>query len=136
MTGQIHCMADGDKDAPGRDVCKDRAGAALNLEVICALPRRTVRVALRVPAGTTVREAIVQSGIALQLPGFDVTVMPCGVYGQKIARPQTCPVHDGDRIELYRPLITGPGALRCKRVKLQQGSTDRNRDRAEREDNK
>ncbi len=62
----------------------------------------------------TVSQAIEQSGIIDRFPEIDLAVNKVGVYG-KAAKLDT-PLMDGDRVEIYRPLIADPKEARKKRA--------------------
>ncbi|GLZ17201.1 UPF0125 protein [Burkholderia plantarii] len=66
------------------------------------------------PENTTVREAIEASGIVARHPEIDVSVAKTGVFG-KLA-PLDTVLRDGDRVEIYRPLVVDPKAARQRRV--------------------
>lgn len=85
------------------------------VEVVYALAERQVLLSVDVEAGTTVRLAIEQSGIAGHFPGLDLEKSPVGIFGRRV-KPETL-VRDGDRIEIYRPLIADPKALRRQRAR-------------------
>lgn len=87
----------------------------LNVEVVYALPERQVCLALTVAAGTTVHEALLQSGIARCFPELDLAGSPVGIFGKRVARDTL--LKDGDRIEIYRPLVADAKAIRRKRVR-------------------
>ncbi|MES2130521.1 MAG: RnfH family protein [Pseudomonadota bacterium] len=70
--------------------------------------------ALEVDAGSTIVEAIRASGILAEVPGIDLATQPVGVFSKKKALD--APLHDGDRIEIYRPLIADPKDSRRKRA--------------------
>jgi uncharacterized protein len=89
----------------------DRCG----IEVVYALPERQVVVPLQVDAATTLRQAIEQSGLLRQFPDIDLRRGGIGVFGQ--ARGLDEVVRDGDRIEIYRPLVNDPKDLRRRRAK-------------------
>ena len=86
----------------------------LAVEVVYALPRRERRIAVRVRAGASVAEAIRQSGIAAEFPEIDPDRAQVGVYSRRVS-PDS-PVRDGDRIEIYRPLVADPKAVRRARA--------------------
>ena len=88
--------------------------ARINVEVVYALPERQVLLTLRVAPGTTVHEAIEQSGIALRFPGIDAGGR-LGIFGRRVKRDVV--LKDGDRIEIYRPLIADPKDSRRRRVR-------------------
>jgi putative ubiquitin-RnfH superfamily antitoxin RatB of RatAB toxin-antitoxin module len=86
---------------------------ALRVEVVYALPERQVVLEIEVTPGTTVDQAIAQSGIASRFPEVDLAKAPVGVFGRRVAHD--APVHEGDRIEIYRPLTADPKTLRRQR---------------------
>ncbi|EXJ16112.1 RnfH family protein [Imhoffiella purpurea] len=69
---------------------------------------------LEVPAGTSVEETIAQSGVLARFPEIDLAVNKVGIFG-KLAKLNQVP-QDGDRIEIYRPLIADPKAARKQRA--------------------
>lgn len=85
----------------------------LSLDVVYAMPDVQTVVSVRMPQGSTVRAAIMRSGILTKHPEIDLTKAIVGVYSQKV--PLEHMVQDGDRIEIYRPLIaTGRNIKRKK----------------------
>lgn len=69
---------------------------------------------VKVPAGSTLADAVVASGLASRVPGFDLAAHSLGVWG-KLKTPGT-PLCDGDRVEVYRPLTADPNIARQRRV--------------------
>ncbi|OOG46750.1 RnfH family protein [Rhodanobacter sp. C01] len=65
-------------------------------------------------AGSTVMQAIEASGIADVLPDR-VDPHRLGIFARKVSPDQ--PVHDGDRIEIYRPLLLDPMEARRRRAR-------------------
>ncbi|RKP52694.1 RnfH family protein [Trinickia fusca] len=86
----------------------------LSIEVCYALPGAQTLIALSVPAGTTVRQAIEASGIVERHPEIDLTTAKVGVFGK--LQPLEAPLADHDRVEIYRPLIVDPKLARQRRV--------------------
>lgn len=82
----------------------------INLEVVFAKEHQQKIVRLSVAEGTTLEDAIKQSGILTYYPEIDLTVNKIGVYG-KLKKLDVL-VEEGDRIEIYRPLIADPKAVR------------------------
>ena len=68
--------------------------------------------------GSTLRDALQASGIAM--PGLDLATCPVGVFGKKKA-PDTV-LREGDRVEIYRPLVADPKDARRRRVGKKCGS--------------
>lgn len=69
---------------------------------------------LAVEQGTTIEQAIVQSGVLEDIPGIDLTRQPVGLFGKK--RPLDTVLRERDRIEIYRPLVADPKESRRKRA--------------------
>lgn len=86
----------------------------INVEVAYALPEKQVILPVNVDAGTTIGGAIVQSGIMLEFPDLDIEHADVGIFG-KVAQMTTV-LQDGDRVEIYRPLIADPKEVRRKRA--------------------
>ncbi len=68
---------------------------------------------LEVRRGTSVQAAIEQSGILAQFPEIDLKVNRVGIFGKLVSLDQA--VDEGDRIEIYRPLIADPKTVRKRR---------------------
>lgn len=86
------------------------------IQVEVAYGRQDVQtlVALNAPARLTVAEAIERAGVLKQFPEIDLRVNRVGIYG-KLARLDQS-LADGDRVEIYRPLIADPAEQRKKRA--------------------
>lgn len=90
-------------------------GTMINVEVSYALPQRQELIRVSVPEGATVRDAIDASGILAKYPDIDLDKNnKVGVYA-KLTRLDTA-LRDRDRVEIYRPLIADPKAVRKKRA--------------------
>lgn len=88
----------------------------INVEVAYATPQKQLILEVNVDAGTTVGGAIVQSGMLLEFPELETTLenSAVGIFG-KLAKIETV-LADGDRVEIYRPLIADPKEVRRKRA--------------------
>lgn len=82
----------------------------LHVEVVFALPGQQELVGLKVAEGATVAQAIEQSGIASRFPEHDLSRCAVGVWGQVVERDRR--LVDGDRVEIYRPLLMDPQEAR------------------------
>lgn len=71
-------------------------------------------IALNLPSGATIEQAIVVSNIARQIPAAELTSAACGVWGK--VKPRHHVLRDGDRVELYRPLQADPKDARRAKV--------------------
>jgi uncharacterized protein len=68
------------------------------------------QVALNVNVGTTVGDALRQSGLLERYPGIDLAVQRVGVWGKLCALDDA--LRDRDRVEIYRPLTVDPKEAR------------------------
>jgi putative ubiquitin-RnfH superfamily antitoxin RatB of RatAB toxin-antitoxin module len=75
---------------------------------------------LQVPAGTTVREAIMQSGVTQHLGKESVDNCQVGIYG-KLKTLDTV-LRERDRVEIYRSLKADPKEARRRRAKKKAAS--------------
>lgn len=91
------------------------AEATIRVEVVYALPERAWRVALRLPAGSAVKDAVRASGLRERLPELASSPLDCGIFSHPCAPDRV--LEDGDRVELYRPLLCDPKEIRRKRAK-------------------
>jgi len=86
----------------------------IRVEVVFAKPGEQVLEQLRVAAGETVEAVIRKSGVLERFPEIDLKINKVGIFGK--ASPLTATLNDGDRIEIYRPLIADPKEARKKRA--------------------
>lgn len=84
------------------------------VEVACALPEKQEIIMLEVEPGTTAREAVAISAISRSFPEIDVESAELGIFGKAIKPDYK--LHEGDRVEIYRPLIADPKEVRRKRA--------------------
>jgi len=88
----------------------------IQVEVAYALPEKQMIIPLTVKKGTSMYDAVVQSGISSKFEGLDVDSVPMGVFGKAERKPKERLLEDGERVELYRPLIADPKEVRKKRA--------------------
>ena len=86
----------------------------IHVEVAYALPHEQVILPLELPAGSTLMQAIEQSGILERFPDIDLSRQKVGIFG-KLKKPDQV-LRDGDRVEIYRPLIADPKEVRKQRA--------------------
>ena len=86
----------------------------IRIEVVLAMPGRQELVALEVARGTTLAEAITQSGLTEMFEDFELDLTRVGVFGHKAGPEQV--LQAGDRVEIYRPLIADPKEVRRQRA--------------------
>ncbi len=83
--------------------------------MVYALPHAQLAEILRVPAGTTVGQAIKQSQTLLRCPEIAAGSLAVGIFGRR-ATPNTV-LREYDRIEFYRPLSADPKQTRRARAR-------------------
>ena len=86
----------------------------IDVEVAYALPQKQALLALTVKAGTTVLQAAQQSGVVEQFEGIDLENAKFGIFGKVVSPTQV--LNEGDRVEIYRPLIADPKEVRKARA--------------------
>ena len=96
------------------------------VEVAYALPDSQVIVPVKVNSEMTIEEVIKHSGILDTYPDIDLSVNKVGVFGKLSKLSST--LREGDRIEIYRPLIADPKEVRRQRAaegkKMKKGGGD------------
>ncbi|MFA7269600.1 MAG: RnfH family protein [Sterolibacterium sp.] len=86
----------------------------LPVEVVYALPQRQELIRLKLPSGSTLRQAVEASGLLQKYPEIDLAKNKLGIYG-KLGTTDTV-LREHDRIEIYRPLIADPKTARKQRA--------------------
>jgi len=86
----------------------------VNVEVAYAKPETQIIIALEVTPGTTAAQAIAQSGMVQRFPELEANDHKFGIFG-KVCKPDQ-PLREGDRVEIYRPLIADPKQVRKERA--------------------
>lgn len=86
----------------------------INVEVVYALPEKQYLLKVRLKEGCTVEQAITASGILELRTDIDLAKNKVGVFSRPVKLADT--VNDGDRVEIYRPLIADPKELRRQRA--------------------
>ena len=86
----------------------------IQIEVAYATPERQQIIPLCVPVGTTVAKAIESSNINKYFPEIDLQEQKVGIWSKAVKLDQE--LREGDRIEIYRPLIADPKAIRRRRA--------------------
>ena len=86
----------------------------IEVTVILALPDRATEIAVRLPAGATLGDALEGSGLAERHPEVDVARARVGIFGKLSDRKAV--LADGDRVEVYRALIADPKEGRLRRA--------------------
>lgn len=86
----------------------------ISVEVVYALPDKQYLRAVKLEEGATVEQAIKASGLLSLRKDIDLNSNKVGIYSRPVKLADV--VQDGDRIEIYRPLIADPKELRRQRA--------------------
>lgn len=87
---------------------------SITIELIYALPDEQELLVIQAPLGSTVEQAIAISGILEKYPEIDLANTKVGIFS-KVSKLNEA-LRDGDRIEIYRPLIADPKEMRRKKA--------------------
>lgn len=88
------------------------------VEVAYALPEKQYLQRVTLQEGATVEEAIRASGLLELRTDIDLTKNKVGIYSRPAKLSDS--VHDGDRVEIYRPLIADPKSFAGNEQKNQR----------------
>ena len=86
----------------------------ISVEVVYALPEKQYQRVVRLEEGSTVEQAIVASGLLELRRDIDLSSNKVGVFSRAVKLSDT--LQEGDRVEIYRPLIADPKELRRQRA--------------------
>jgi putative ubiquitin-RnfH superfamily antitoxin RatB of RatAB toxin-antitoxin module len=87
---------------------------SIRVEVAYARPQEQLILEIEVPAGTTAAEAVRRSGILQRFAEIDLDSSRLGIFSRPVAAEE--PLQDGDRVEIYRPLLADPKQVRRQRA--------------------
>lgn len=87
----------------------------MRVEVVYATPAVQTVLMAELAAGATVNDAIHACGILVRHPEIDLAHAAVGIFGERAALDD--PVQDGDRVEIYRPLLADPKEARRQRAR-------------------
>lgn len=88
----------------------------IRVEVAYALPHDQKIVAVQVEEDCSAYDVVIRSGIVELYPEINPETIPMGIFGKAIRNPMETIMKEGQRIELYRPLIADPKEARAKRA--------------------
>ena len=86
----------------------------LKVEVVYALPGAQAIVVVELKPGATVADAIEESGLPGRHASLRTESRAVGIHG-RVVTPEH-PIADGDRVEIYRPLLADPMTARRRRA--------------------
>lgn len=90
------------------------AASAIKVEICYATPDQAYLFTLEIAPGSTIQTALDGSSVRDVYAKIDLDACKTGVFGK--LRPRDTVLRDGDRIELYRPLIADPKESRRRRA--------------------
>lgn len=89
----------------------------MKVQVVYAAEQEQVMVSLDLAAGATLGDAIEASGLCQRYGLTDEYLAGrTGIHGR--VRPPQEPLSDGDRVEIYRPLLADPKDARRRRARV------------------
>ncbi len=86
----------------------------LHVEVAYATPDKQLILEREIDPATAPRDVVRASGIDRHFPEIDLEHCDLGVFGKVI--DENYRLNEGDRIEIYRPLIADPKEIRRQRA--------------------
>ena len=86
----------------------------LDIEVAYTTPDREYILPLRMPLGSSARDAIAHSSLLERVPDIDLSKNKIGVFGKIVALDYR--LQQYDRVEIYRPLTIDPKEIRRLRA--------------------
>lgn len=84
--------------------------AGIVIEVIYARPDVQRSERLTLAEGTSARAVLNQTRIPEEFPEIDIAACPLGIWGKQVEDDYV--LRDGDRLEIYRPLLNDPRETR------------------------
>ena len=106
------CTVTGFLDTDYVGMLRDALGGSV--EVAYATPQKQLILECEVDKGSTARDIVRGSGIEQHFPEIDLDNCDIGVFGKSVADDYL--PGDGDRIEIYRPVIADPREVRRQRA--------------------
>jgi putative ubiquitin-RnfH superfamily antitoxin RatB of RatAB toxin-antitoxin module len=110
-------MSDETESKPQASSAFSENAPDIQFEVAYALPQRQVIAKVTAAAGTTAAEAIELSGIRQLFPGIEEHPV-VGIFSRKVAMDYV--MKQGDRLEIYRPLLADPKEVRRRKAEEQK----------------
>lgn len=86
----------------------------ISVEVVYALPDKQYLRTVTLDEGATVEQAIKASGLLSLRKDIDLASNKVGIFSRPVKLDDA--VQEGDRVEIYRPLIADPKELRRQRA--------------------
>ncbi len=90
----------------------------LRVEVVYATEKEQQIIDVKLPYGSTISKAIKASGVLNNYPELDLKTMQVGVFSQR--KKLDDELVNGDRVEIYRPLVIDPKTKRREKADRQK----------------
>jgi len=99
--------------------------STINVEVVYGWPDKQSLLNLKIEANSTVSQAIEASGIKKIYTEIDLNENKVGVWNRTCKLTDV--VFEGDRVEIYRPLVADPKEVRKRRAEKakEEGRADK-----------
>lgn len=88
----------------------------IQVDVVYATPEKQLVVPVKIKVGTSAYDAVIQSGIVRKFPELVIETATIGIFGKAERNPKERVLLEGERVEIYRPLIADPKEVRKKRA--------------------
>ena len=89
----------------------------IKIELVYIAPQQqTMHLNLELKSGATVLDALCSSGIYDTYP--ETKQMAVGIYARQVSLETV--LNDGDRVEIYRPLVLDPKETRRQRARVRK----------------
>lgn len=93
----------------------------IRVEVVYALAEKQYLREVTLASGSTVEQAIVASGLLELRSDIDLSKNKVGIFSRPVKLSDV--LNEGDRVEIYRPLIADPKELRRQRAERAANKT-------------
>ena len=87
----------------------------ITVEIVYAQPQRCIAKSLHLTQGSRIADALALASADADFAGVDLATAAVGIFGKVAQRDQM--LQEGDRIEIYRPLLEEPKLARRARAK-------------------
>jgi uncharacterized protein len=93
----------------------DLAMPEIMVEIVYALSDIQTVITLKVPQGTTIKQALKMVDFSARYPEIKTDIAPVGIFGRRVSSDTVLSEHD--RVEVYRPLRADPKQYRRDRAR-------------------
>lgn len=88
----------------------------ITVEVVYARAHDQQLVSVELAAGSTVMDAVDCSRLLEALSSASQAQLKFGIFGKVVLKPEEYVLTEGERVEIYRPLIADPKVVRKQRA--------------------